>query len=207
MAACHLKLEQWKEAMTAATDALDELNRHNNQHSQLSSGDSGAEVKPPRAPADAPPTVEDDQVEEEVISAGASRSAPSSSQPPPRPAADSEPDVLRIKTKALLRRARARTEAGGWQNLAGAEEDYRLLADMPGLSPSDVRTVRTQLMALPPRVKAAQESETAEMWSQLRQLGDGILKPFGLSTQNFQMAKDDKTGGYSVNFTQGGGAS
>lgn len=27
-----------------------------------------------------------------------------------------------------------------------------------------------------------------------------MLKPFGLSTENFQMVKDEKTGGYSMNF-------
>jgi hypothetical protein len=64
--------------------------------------------------------------------------------------------------------------------------------------------VRAQLRDLPPRTKAAQEAEMAQMWGKLRQLGDGILKPFGLSTQNFQMVKDEQTGGYSMNFNQGG---
>ncbi|POR34726.1 Tetratricopeptide repeat protein 1 [Tolypocladium paradoxum] len=164
IAACHLKLEQWKEAIKAATQALDGL--------------AALEKQAPES-APAPP-----------------------SQPPPARA-----DVLRIRTKALLRRARARSEAGGWQNLAGAEEDYRALAGMPGLGPADARTVRAQLQALPPRTKAAQEAEMGEMWGKLRHLGDGILKPFGLSTQNFQMVKDEKSGGYSMNFTQGGGSS
>jgi hypothetical protein len=36
------------------------------------------------------------------------------------------------------------------------------------------------------------------------QLGNGLLKTFGLSTDNFSMVKDEKTGGYSVNFSPGG---
>ena len=36
----------------------------------------------------------------------------------------------------------------------------------------------------------------------VRQLGNGILKPFGLSTDNFNMVKDEATGGYNMNFNQ-----
>lgn len=189
MAATHLKLEQWSEAIKAATDALDGLAGLDKP--------AAADEEATGGPARAPP---DSDVEHEIVSGGALRSAPA--EGPSR--AD---DVARIRTKALLRRARARSEAGGWQNLAGAEEDYRALDRVPGLGPADRRTVRAQLGALPPRTKAAQEAETAEMWGKLRQLGDGILKPFGLSTQNFQMVQDEKTGGYSVNFSQGGGSS
>lgn len=73
---------------------------------------------------------------------------------------------------------------------------------MPNLSAADRRIVEQQLRTLPPRTKAAQEKETGEMMDKLRQLGNGILKPFGLSTNNFQMVKDEKTGGYSMNFNQ-----
>lgn len=94
-----------------------------------------------------------------------------------------------------------------WSDLSSAEEDYRAVSALPpdSLGAADMHTVRQQLRDLPNRTKAAQEREMGEMWGKLRQLGDGILKPFGLSTNNFQMVKDEKTGGYSVNFTQGQG--
>lgn len=201
MAACHIKLEQWPEAATAATAALDGL-------AKLDKPDPEADGSPPHARAPAAAARRDDDADEGVVSAGARQSARAPAQPECRLAAQ-RADVVRIRTKALLRRARARAEAGGWQNLAGAEDDYRALAAMPGLGPADARTVAAQLRALPPRTKAAQEAEMADMWGKLRSLGDGILKPFGLSTSNFHMVKDEATGGYSVNFSRGddGGSS
>ncbi|KAL6832319.1 hypothetical protein V8C40DRAFT_234655 [Trichoderma camerunense] len=204
IAACHLKVEQWKEAIKAASDAIDGLAKLESE----SSPNDPKEETPNNQ--DTKPAEEEDDVEEEIVSSGAARSAPAlAPEPTPEQVAQEtrKADILRIRTKALLRRARARSEAGGWSNLAGAEEDYRALSQMPGLTPADQRTVRTQLKALPPRTKAAQEAEMSEMWGKLKSLGDGILKPFGLSTNNFQMVKDEKTGGYSMNFSQGGSSS
>ncbi|KAG6018595.1 hypothetical protein E4U41_003746 [Claviceps citrina] len=232
MAACHLQQEQWKEAIRAATGALDGLATLEKE--LASAGASGnkdgpkqghgvpeaQEKKEKSSSAASPPRADDDEIEEEVVSAGAARAAPGPSSPPnddddtsaATSAASSaaerrRADMDRIRTKALLRRARARAEAGGWQNLARAEEDYKLLSGMTGLGAADLRTVRRQLLALPARTKLAQEAEMSEMWGKLRTLGDGILKPFGLSTSNFQMVKDEKSGGYSMNFTSADGSS
>ncbi|KAF6832266.1 tetratricopeptide repeat protein 1 [Colletotrichum musicola] len=194
ISACHLKLSQWKDAISSATAALNGLDKVEKEAAL-------EQERREKERAD-----EEGDVEEEIVSSGANKAAPA-------PAADGDEeeaarrkrreDVLRIRAKALMRRARARSEEGGWQNLAGAEEDYKALSGMENLTPADRKIVQTQLRVLPPRTKAAQEKETAEMWGKLKDLGNGILKPFGLSTDNFQMVKDEKTGGYSMNFNQG----
>jgi len=62
--------------------------------------------------------------------------------------------------------------------------------------------VQKALRQLPPRLEEAKQKEMSEMVGKLKQLGNGILKPFGLSTDNFNMVKDEKTGGYSLQFNQ-----
>ncbi|KAI1172674.1 hypothetical protein F4777DRAFT_495643 [Nemania sp. FL0916] len=194
IAACHLKLEQYKEAIQSATESLDSLSR-SEKAALEPAAKSGEETEK---------DADEDEAEEEIVSAGAQKSGPAiveeteAQQAAPR----RQDDILRIRAKALMRRARAKSELGGWSNLSGAEEDYKALSTMKNLSSADERIVRTQLRTLPPRVKAAQEKEMSEMWGKLKDLGNGILKPFGLSTDNFQMTKDEKTGGYSMNFSQ-----
>ncbi|KAJ0383838.1 hypothetical protein COL922a_009649 [Colletotrichum nupharicola] len=193
ISACHLKLEQWKDAISSATAALDGLDRIERE----------AALEQERREKE---RAEEEDVEEEIVSSGASKAAPApvgSDDPEEAARKKRQEDVLRIRAKALMRRARAHSEEGGWQNLAGAEEDYKALSKMTNLAPADRKIVQTQLRVLPPRTKAAQEKETAEMWGKLKDLGNGILKPFGLSTDNFQMVKDEATGGYSMNFNQG----
>lgn len=161
VAACHLKLEQWKDAISSASKALDGLGRLDK---------AAAEELAAEAEREKQAQNEEDEVEEEIVSSGAQSSAPAAKEESEAEQARQKrkDDVARIRAKALMRRARARSELGGWANLSGAEEDYKLLSAMENLSPADRRIVTTQLRVLPPRSKAAQEKEMAEMWGKLK---------------------------------------
>ncbi|KAM3549135.1 hypothetical protein ARSEF4850_009023 [Beauveria asiatica] len=203
ISACQLKLEEWTAAAKAATSSLDALLTMERELGLIPE----AKSEPTKGKKQAKNGIQDkasdivsgSNKEIEVDEAANSEQA----EPPFTPADVPEAtksDIGRIRIKALLRRGRARAEAGGWSNFASAEEDYNTLSKIPGLTAADAKTVRMQLVVLPPKIKAAQEKEMSEMWGKLRTLGDGILKPFGLSTNNFQMVKDEATGGYSMNF-------
>ncbi|KFY96654.1 hypothetical protein V498_02559 [Pseudogymnoascus sp. VKM F-4517 (FW-2822)] len=208
VAACHLKLEEWKETVKAAGESIDDLDRLDPTKAKETKKDSSPKSDDGKEVVEA----QEEEADEEIVSVGAAKAEDTSA------VAKRKADIerirskallrrararKRIRSKALLRRARARSELGGWSALGGAEEDYKELSKMSNLSPADRKVVQRQLILLPPRTKAAQEKEMGDMMGQLKQLGNGILKPFGLSTDNFQMVKDEKSGGYSMNFNQG----
>ncbi|KAG8160720.1 hypothetical protein KVR01_008984 [Diaporthe batatas] len=193
VSACYLKMQEWKNANTTATAALDKLSKLESRLAEEEKAAADAKAK------------EEEEVEDEIISPGAQKAGPAipddEKEDPAQVARDKKrDDIKRIRYKALIRRARARSEEGGWTNLAGAVEDYTLLSKMDNVSPGDRKLLQQQLKVLPARVNEAKEKETAEMWGKLKDLGNGILKPFGLSTDQFQMVQDPKTGGYSMNF-------
>lgn len=77
--------------------------------------------------------------------------------------------------------------------------DYQTLSPLSStLAPSDAKIVNTALRSLPAQIAAAKEKEMGEMMGKLKELGNGFLKPFGLSTDSFKFEKDEKTGGYSI---------
>ncbi|KAF1840702.1 uncharacterized protein K460DRAFT_370671 [Cucurbitaria berberidis CBS 394.84] len=188
IAACHLKLEEWKQAVESATQALEALDRLDppvvkqaeNGRGEVHGGSGGVvgEV--------------DDSTE--VLLEALTRTGHTIN------------DVHKIRTKVLLRRAKARHEVGGWASFQGSLEDYQALSKPPHqLSSLDQKAVQAALRKLPQELDEAKNAEMADMMGKLKQLGNGILKPFGLSTDNFQFTKDEKSGGYSMNMNQNPG--
>lgn len=165
VSACYLKLQEWKNANTAATAALEKLGKLESQLAEEEKAAADAKAK------------EEEEIEDEIISPGAEKAGPpipaDEKEDPAQVARDKKrEDIKRIRYKALIRRARARSEEGGWTNLAGAEEDYKLLAKMDNVSPGDRKLVQQQLRALPARVNEAKEKETAEMWGKLKDVSE-----------------------------------
>ncbi|KAF4218351.1 hypothetical protein CNMCM8980_002559 [Aspergillus fumigatiaffinis] len=190
MAACYLKLEDWKASVDSATACLDRL-------------ENIIPLSPQQSP-DKEQTKQNSQSSEQtdavVEISGENKEAEEEELKRLQKMDEKKNDVMRIRAKALMRRARAKSQLGGWGNLQGAEEDYKVLAGMDNLPADDKRVVQRALRELPGRINQAREKETAEMMSKLKDLGNGILKPFGLSTDNFKFVQDPKTGGYSMNF-------
>ncbi|KAK3678112.1 hypothetical protein LTR78_002207 [Recurvomyces mirabilis] len=194
IAACHLKLEEWKEAIESAEKGVDCLERLEPLPKP---------PKPKQKGQDEPAqTTEDDQiVEVDDNLADRIENLQKSGQ--------TIDTVRKLQTKLLLRRAKAKSQIDTWSSLSGADEDYRTLLSpqmQPFLSASDKRQVLESARALAPRLNTTKDKEMAEMMGKLKGLGNSLLKPFGLSTENFQFVKDEKSGGYSMNFNQGGQA-
>ncbi|KAG9395377.1 TPR repeat [Carpediemonas membranifera] len=94
--------------------------------------------------------------------------------------------------KSRLRRATA-YEAKG--NLFLALEDYKAVAEVAlDAHPWLTRKIRE----IEPEAERQKQTEMKEALGQLRGLGDSLLKPFGLSTNNFAVKKDEGTGQFSI---------
>ena len=106
IAACHLKLEDWKSAVEVASKALEGLDKLQEKGKDATTGvDKGTDGGKVEEEAD-----------EEIISEGATKAEDVSAK------GKREADIDRIRAKALIRRAKGRSELGGWSSLQGAEE-------------------------------------------------------------------------------------
>ncbi|KIW06653.1 uncharacterized protein PV09_02361 [Verruconis gallopava] len=188
ISACYLKLSEWKNAVEAATAALEKLDLVDPLPQRQKDGENKNSADAGKTQDAGIVEIDETTSERQEILADVSKKTLA--------------DVEKLRIKTLLRRAKGRSEEGGWSNLQGALEDYQLLSTFSNLSGIDKATVDKALKGLPPKLEVAKNKEMAEMMDKLKTLGNGILKPFGLSTDNFQFVKDEKTGGYSMNFRQ-----
>ena len=180
IAACHIKLSEWKEAVESATQALEALDRVDPPRIATKEGEESGHV---------------DEIDDavEVRLEALTRTGKTLN------------DVHKLRTKVLLRRAKARREVGGWSSFQGSLEDYQTLSKPPNvLTGLDKETVNKALREIPIKLDEAKDKEMAEMMGKLKQLGNGLLKPFGLSTDSFKFEKDEKSGNYSMGMNSGG---
>lgn len=98
--------------------------------------------------------------------------------------------------KALLRRAKLYEDT---DKLDESLDDYKKIVEM---DPTHADATEAVVHRLPPKIQERNEKMKDEMVGKLKDLGNMILKPFGLSTNNFQMQQDPTSGSYSINFKQ-----
>lgn len=96
--------------------------------------------------------------------------------------------------KALLRRAEIFEET---DKLDDALKDYQTVLTMDPRHVSAIKAVRS----LPGKIEERNEKMKAEMMDNLKKLGNMVLNPFGLSTDNFKMEQNEG-GSYNIQFQQ-----
>ncbi|XP_022125668.2 tetratricopeptide repeat protein 1 isoform X2 [Pieris rapae] len=97
--------------------------------------------------------------------------------------------------KAYLRRA---ISYEATDKLDESLEDYKKVIE---LDPSNA-TAKSALDRLPPMIEKRNEELKTEVMGKLKDLGNMILRPFGLSTENFKLEQDPESKGYKINFKQ-----
>jgi tetratricopeptide (TPR) repeat protein len=102
-------------------------------------------------------------------------------------AVELDPDYF----KARLKRAQVYEKA---EKLDEALADYQHLLTMDPRHRESFEACQR----LPAQIQERNEKLKDEMLSKLKDLGNLVLRPFGLSTDNFKLNQDPNTGGYSI---------
>lgn len=161
ISACYLKLADWKAAVDSATMSLERLEKI--IPSEPSKGTDHSESKDSKQTSK--PAQGDDAV---VEISGEDIDAEKKELQRLKELDETRSNVLRIRAKALMRRAKAKSQMGGWANLQGAVEDYQFLDKMDSLPFDDKRIVQRALRELPGRIAEAREKEMGEMMSKMK---------------------------------------
>lgn len=168
IAACYLKLEDWKAAVESATASIDRLDKIIPPASTDKSQSDGKEPNGQQNdPKDSDAVVEISGDDEEAEQKELQRLKEND---------ETRTNVMRLRAKTLMRRAKAKTQLGGWGNLQGASEDYQTLAAMGNLSSDDRLVVQRALRELPGKINQAREKEMGEMMSKLKDVSDSALR-------------------------------
>ncbi|XP_062563211.1 tetratricopeptide repeat protein 1-like isoform X1 [Armigeres subalbatus] len=114
-------------------------------------------------------------------------------------AIEHNPKYLKALVSAIESTSRRATLYEEADKLDESMEDFKKILE---LDPSNEEAKAAQVR-LAPKIQERNERLKEEMMGKLKDLGNMILRPFGLSTQNFEMQQDPSTGSYSINFKSG----
>lgn len=160
IAACYLKLEDWKAAVESATASIERLDKIIPPTSQ---------DKTKKESSEASKQMTRSQASEEVVEISGDDDESEETQLKRLKEQDEQrTNVNRIRAKALMRRAKAKSQLGGWANLQGSLEDYQFLATMDILPAEEKRIVQRALRELPEHLNVAKEKEMGEMMSKMK---------------------------------------
>jgi hypothetical protein len=154
-----LKLEAWKSAVDSATVSIDRLEKI----IPSTLPDKGDETKGKEA------TKPDAKDKDDVVEiSGDDEEAELEELQRLKEQDELRAKVLRLRAKILMRRAKAKSQIGGWGNLQGASEDYQALVAIENISADDKRVAQKALRELPARITQAREKEMGDMMGKLK---------------------------------------
>ncbi|XP_076036931.1 tetratricopeptide repeat protein 1-like [Oratosquilla oratoria] len=104
-------------------------------------------------------------------------------------------DLHGVYVKAIVRRATLQEET---DKLDEALKDFQRVLE---LEPKNA-IAADAVLRLPRKIEERNEKLKAEMMGTLKELGNKLLSPFGLSTENFKLNQDPQSGSYNISFSQ-----